>query len=87
MNTQTEINTFCENVKRLRKYSRLSKEEMAKILGIGVASLGKIENVTLPPKLNCEVLFRIQAVFHIPVRMMLSKILESKDISYPRVNR
>ena len=75
MNTTTEVYTFCENVKRLRKNLRLSKNAMSSILGICVASLNKIENGSLPPRLSCEVLFRIQSAFGIPVYVLFSKNL------------
>ena len=46
MRRNKEINLFCQNIKRLKKTKRnnLNKKEMAKILGIGLTSLAKLEH-------------------------------------------
>lgn len=36
---------------------------MAKILGIGITTLNKIEQGVLPPRLSAEILFRIREYF------------------------
>ena len=60
-----ETQMFCENISAIRKKLRLSKKEMAKILGIGIGSLSKIENGVIPPKMSCKVLFKINKNFNI----------------------
>lgn len=86
VNTMTEVYTFCENVKRLRKNLNLSKKTMSSMLGICVASLNKIENGSLPPRLSCEVLFRIQSAFGIPVYVLFSKNL-SKLLTESKITK
>ncbi len=63
MNKDIYILNFCNNVKRLRKQSGLSKQEMAKILGIGTKSLSMIEQGTLPKRLSVDITFKIYKNF------------------------
>ena len=60
-----EIILFCENIKRLRKREKLSKKEMAKVLGISVKSLNLLENGQIPPRLSCKILFAVHRQFGI----------------------
>ncbi len=63
---------FCYNVAYLRLSNKLSKEEMSKILGIGINSLNKIEQSIIPPRLSVKVLFRIQKYFGVSADLILS---------------
>ena len=63
--TEKEIQIFLNNVALLRKKHGLSKKAMAKILGIGVASLNKLESGILPPRVTVDVFFRIYNYFGI----------------------
>ena len=76
MNKETEIMLFCENIKSIRKTNKLSKKEMAKLIGTGTKSLTLIENGRLPPKLGCNVLFEIQKEFGIAPKTMFSKNMQ-----------
>lgn len=76
MNKETEIMLFCENIKSIRKTNKLSKKEMAKLIGIGTKSLTLIENGRLPPKLGCDVLFEIQKKFGIAPKTIFSKNMQ-----------
>ena len=76
MNKETEIMLFCENIKSIRKTNKLSKKEMAKLIDIGTKSLTLIENGRLPPKLGCDVLFKIQKEFGIAPKTMFSKNMQ-----------
>ncbi len=68
-----ETRIFCENVKYLRAVNELSKSEMAQILGISVKSLTSIEEGVVPPRLSCDVVFKIQDRFGIaPTNMFIS---------------
>ena len=62
----TELKNFCMNVKHLRSEHRLSKTAMAKILGISVSSLNKLEAGVMP-RISSEVVFRMMGYFHIRV--------------------
>ena len=63
---KNEIKNFCMTVKNLRSKHHLSKTAMAKILGISVSSLNKLENGVIP-RISSEVVFRLMDHFHISV--------------------
>ncbi len=60
-----EISIFCKNIKNLREKEKLSKKDMAKLLGISVHSLTMIENGTIPKRLSCRILIKIYDEFGI----------------------
>ncbi len=75
MNKDIYILNFCNNVKRLRKQSGLSRKEMAKKLGIGIKSLSMIEGGVLPKRLGAEIIFEIYNNFGInPREIFVSQI-------------
>lgn len=49
-----EFAVFCENIRLLRVKNGLTKRQMAKIMGIGIESLNKIERGTVPERLKVE---------------------------------
>ena len=61
-----ELIAFCQNVKKLRERNGLSKKEMAKILGIGISSLTKIEKGIIPPRTRADVVFKV--LFHFKIK-------------------
>ena len=61
-----EAEIWMKNVCFLRKITGLSKRKMATLMGIGVASLNKIERGEMPERLTVEVIFRIEKEFGIP---------------------
>ena len=78
MEKNDEIRILCENIKKLRSICKMSKKEMASTLGISVASLTKLENGILPPRLDCCFLIQIYRNFGITPSQMflpLSEIL------------
>ena len=78
----TKRQIFCNNIKRLRKMKRLSKREMAQKLEIGIASLTKIENGIIPPRLNVRIYFSLYYNLGITPNQVLSeKFLEEVDIN------
>ena len=60
-----EKQRLCKNIMLLRKVHSLSKKEMARLLGISISALNRIEQGELPPRLSVSILFRIQTHFHI----------------------
>ena len=56
---------FSYHIQRIRKEQKLTQREMAGRLGIGVRTLSMIERGILPPRLSCEIIFRIQDQFGI----------------------
>ena len=65
VSNEQEIWVFCENIKFLRRKHGLTKTQMAKMLDIGRYSLTKIENSTLPLRLDCAVFYNIYKHFKI----------------------
>lgn len=73
INTNDDVMEFLShNVLYLRKTHNITKKEMAKILGVGIKTLSKIEQGLLPPRLSVEVLFRIRDYFGIPLSFQVS---------------
>ena len=68
---------FCANVRNIRKVNKLSKKEMAKILGIGVKGLNSLENGVIPVRMNCAVIVRLSIAFNLPVSYILEKFPEA----------
>ena len=62
---------FCKNIRFLRKQKGLSMREMAKIMGVSVYTLKKIENDEVPPRLDVGVLFRIQNSYGIKCKELV----------------
>lgn len=75
--SQIAMNNFLHNVVWLRKQHGLSKKQMAKILGIGIGSLNKLENGELPPRMSIRILDRIQKYFGISKADQFAKRLGS----------
>ncbi|MBQ9745279.1 MAG: helix-turn-helix transcriptional regulator [Clostridia bacterium] len=78
MSTQTEISILCENVKRLRKREKLSKKEMARIMGVGVRSITMLENGVMPVRMKADVLGRLKWRFGVTIEELFSKIIETE---------
>lgn len=70
--TNSEMQIFFHNIRFLRKQNQLSKTEMAKILGISVSTLNKLENGEMPPRLNMSVFYQIHRHFGIAPSCILS---------------
>ena len=62
---EKQVVLFCQDVKILRERSGFSEREMAKILGIDIPSLEKIEQGILPPRIGVSVIFKILRYFKI----------------------
>lgn len=71
---KNELSIFTTNIITLRKNHNLSKKEMAKILGISIYMLNKIETGIIPKNLNCDVLFKIHKHFNIHPSLQFKKI-------------
>lgn len=74
------IKIFSQNVMYLRKSHNITKKEMAKILGIGINSLNKLEQGILPPRLSVKILFRAKNYFGISLSDQLSVTLWEKHV-------
>ncbi len=67
---------FIYNFTYLRKKYGISKKKMAELLDISVTSVNKIERGELPPKLNTNIIFKIQNLFGVAVKDLMGKHLE-----------
>lgn len=67
MHQNDELKIFCQNVKLLRERAGLSKRSMAAILGIGTASLTKIEGGTIPKRVSTEIIFTLSDHFKLKI--------------------
>lgn len=63
-----EERNICENIIRLRKMYAYNKKEFARIMGISVNSLNRIENYDLPRRLGLNHLQKLTEKFFIDVR-------------------
>ena len=78
----TKRQIFCNNKKRLRKEKRLSLRKMARKLEIGTASLIKIENGIIPPRLNVLIFFSLYDNLGVtPDQILSGEFLEEVDIN------
>lgn len=69
------VENMLHNITWLRKHYGISKKHMAKLLGIGIGSLNKIENGKMPPLLSAEIFLRIHDLFNIRPQDLISKRL------------
>ncbi len=67
------ITYLAYNVSYLRRKHNITKNDMAKILGIGIKSLNRIEQGILPPRLSVEILFNIREYFGIPLNILIGE--------------
>lgn len=74
ISSREEAENFMFNVAWLRKKYGLSKVKMAKLLGIGVGSLNKIEKGELPPRMSVDVVFNIHKHFGILPKKQFTKL-------------
>ncbi|MBE6999750.1 MAG: helix-turn-helix domain-containing protein [Clostridia bacterium] len=71
-------NLIC-NIVFLRKHFGISRKRMAKLLGIGVTTLQKLEQGILPPRLGVDIFFHIQRNFGIAPVTILTRRLEEEE--------
>ena len=71
-------NLIC-NIVFLRKHFGISRKRMAKLLGIGVTTLQKLEQGILSPRLGVDIFFHIQRNFGIAPVTILTRRLEEEE--------
>lgn len=74
--TDAEIENFLCNIIWLKNNYRLSKRKMAKMLGIGIKSLDKLEKGEIPPRIGVEVVFNIHKNFGVVPKGLFGQRLE-----------
>ncbi len=65
IDTQKDILNWIHFVQKLRKEKHLSQKKMARILGVGVGTVRKIEKGIFPERISCTVLMNIYREFGI----------------------
>ena len=87
MTMEKETAVLSANIQYLRAHNRLTKTEMARIMGVGLRTLSMLENGEMPKKLKCTALLRLARHFHLPVGELLTAELtdyrEAGDILCP----
>ena len=73
---ENDYQKFLFNVAHLRNLHGLSKRKMAKVMGIGIGSLNKMERGEFPPRLKINVILNTCSFFHIKPAILLSKRLD-----------
>ncbi len=73
-----QLENLIHNITFLRAHYQISQVHMAKLLGIGVASLRKIERGYLPPHLGVDILFFIHRNFGISPATILTTRLHKE---------
>ena len=63
--TNKELEILMKNIKYIRNKNGLSKTEMARMLGIRINTLEKIENCIITKSLTVEIIYRIHKTFGI----------------------
>lgn len=84
---KNEFLILCDNFKLLRKTNGLSQKEMAKLCGIGIGSLRKMEKGEFPPRLTMEPIFKASRYFKIPPAKLFAPLgntilAKEKDVLY-----
>ena len=59
MNSEIYVRNFCQNLRHLRKVYRMNQRKMAKILGISVNTLSKMENCVPGVRIHASHVFRV----------------------------
>ena len=71
--TDQTTRIFCENIRALRNDTGHSVTAMAKRLHTNPKTLTALERGTIPPRLSCEILFRLEEEFGIKPQDMLGE--------------
>lgn len=74
---RTEFAVFCHNLVFLRRQHGYSKKRMAKILGIGIRTLDRLERGEMPPRLGTNILAAVHAYFGITPSRQFTEWLDS----------
>jgi len=74
-----QLNNFLSNIAWIRKKYGISKRKMSEALKISIASLNKIENGILPPKLSMDIVFNIYISFGIEPKTMFAINFDEKS--------
>ena len=75
-----EIENYLYNVKSLRLHHGITKKQMAKILGISIGSMNKIERGTMPPRLSVKIIINIYNYFCLLSEEMFTRKFDENDM-------
>lgn len=71
---------FCRNLRHLRRVYHLTQAEMARCLEISVGKLRKIEKLDQCVKLDCYLLWRVSALFHVSADDLLDRDISCTSV-------
>ena len=80
------LSILFRNITALRRHYGYSKARMAKLLGIGIGSLNKIERGIIPPRLRIDIVFTVCNQFHIRPSILFSQELYSSVQETPEID-
>ena len=63
--TNKDLLIFCHNIRALRRVHKLTQKEMAKICGISISTLRKLEHNILPVKISIRTVFNLSIYFNL----------------------
>lgn len=72
-NKVDQMDIFLHNIAWLRNHYGISKKRMAKILGVSVGTINKMESDILPPRLDVSIIFNIQDYFGIKLTELFAQ--------------
>ncbi|MBR5538641.1 MAG: helix-turn-helix transcriptional regulator [Clostridia bacterium] len=70
-----EFDTLLHNICKLRQHNKLSKKQMADIMGVSLNTLNKIEKGEFPPRLGANSIYNICVYF----KMHSSELFKSQS--------
>lgn len=76
MDNSREIENFLHNIIYLRRQNGLSKQEMARKLGISLHSLNQIEAGIMPPRLKISIVYAVYRHFGIRPSALVSRKID-----------
>ena len=71
--TKREIETFCKNIRALRRHHSLTQREMAEILDVSVGAVRSLEGGIIPPRMKIDVLIRASRFFKLEINALLEE--------------
>ena len=78
MDTEKELQSFCTNIRFLRKTYHLSKRSMAMLIGISAKELSFLEAGIVTDNVTTHTLQRLQHVFMLPMGAFFSNLANEK---------
>lgn len=79
MANNENMQTFCTNIKYLRKAHKFSQKEMAAICGVSPLSIRKLENGIIPKRLGASIFVNINSALGLSPSALLTYLIEHQE--------